>query len=61
MVSLSDGAMTVEGASTYYKQHYSTLGEYYAPDETPTIGQAMGKLDGLLVDHLSQPIGSRLY
>lgn len=43
MVSLSDGAMTVEGASTYYKQHYSTIGEYYTTDETQTIGQALGK------------------
>jgi conjugative relaxase-like TrwC/TraI family protein len=43
MVSLSDGAMTVEAAGTYYRQHYSTVGEYYAPDETPTIGQALGK------------------
>jgi hypothetical protein len=33
MVSLSDGAMTIEAAGTYYRQHYSTVGEYYAPDE----------------------------
>ena len=38
MVSLSDGAMSVEAAGSYYRQHYSTVGEYYAPDETPTIG-----------------------
>ena len=43
MVSLSDGAMSVEAAGSYYRQHYSTVGEYYAPDETPTIGQALGK------------------
>jgi conjugative relaxase-like TrwC/TraI family protein len=43
MVSLSDGAMTVEDAGTYYHQHYSTVGEYYAPDQNPTIGQALGK------------------
>ena len=43
MVSLSDGAMSVEDADNYYRQHYSTMGEYYAPDETPTIGQTLGK------------------
>jgi len=43
MVSLWDGAMTVEDAGNYYRQHYSTVGEYYAPDETLTIGHALGK------------------
>src|SRR5215469_14548490 len=43
MVSLSDGAMSVEDADNYYRQHYSTIGEYYAPDETATIGQMLGK------------------
>jgi len=43
MVSLSDGAMTIEAAGTYYRQHYSTVGEYYAPDEKPTIGHALGE------------------
>jgi conjugative relaxase-like TrwC/TraI family protein len=42
MVSLSDGAMTVEDAGAYYRQHYSTVGEYYAPGEEPTIGQVLG-------------------
>jgi conjugative relaxase-like TrwC/TraI family protein len=43
MVSLSDGAMTIEDAGAYYRQHYSTVGEYYAPGEEPTIGQALGE------------------
>ena len=48
MVSLSDGAMTIEDAGTYYRNHYSTVGEYYAPDEKPTIGQALGRGAGAL-------------
>src|SRR5215469_8854496 len=43
MASLSDGAMSIEDASSYYRQHYSTVGEYYAPGEDPTIGQALGQ------------------
>ncbi len=43
MVSLSDGAMGIEDAGNYYRNHYSTVGEYYAPDEKPTIGQALGR------------------
>jgi conjugative relaxase-like TrwC/TraI family protein len=43
MVSLSDGAMTVENAGMYYQQHYSSIGEYYAPSDQPAIGQTLGK------------------
>jgi conjugative relaxase-like TrwC/TraI family protein len=43
MVSLSDGALTIDDAVSYYRQHYSTVGEYYAPDQVPVIGQALGK------------------
>ncbi|MBV8053927.1 MAG: relaxase domain-containing protein, partial [Deltaproteobacteria bacterium] len=42
MVSISD-SLTVENAGSYYKVHYSTVGEYYAPTDTATIGQAVGK------------------
>jgi conjugative relaxase-like TrwC/TraI family protein len=35
-------AMNVEAAGQYYDQHYSATGEYYAPDESPIIGQAIG-------------------
>jgi conjugative relaxase-like TrwC/TraI family protein len=42
MVSVSD-PLTVENAGNYYKVHYSAAGEYYAPTEAPTIGQAIGK------------------
>ena len=44
MVSLSDGAMTVENAGMYYQQHYSSsIGEYYAPSDEAAIGQTLGK------------------
>jgi conjugative relaxase-like TrwC/TraI family protein len=43
MVSLSDGALTIDDAVSYYRQHYSTVGEYYAPDQAPVIGQALGR------------------
>jgi conjugative relaxase-like TrwC/TraI family protein len=33
----------VESAGSYYRAHYSTVGEYYAPTEAPTIGQIVGK------------------
>lgn len=42
MVSVSDD-LTIENAGTYYKAHYSAVGEYYAPTDTPTIGQGVGK------------------
>jgi conjugative relaxase-like TrwC/TraI family protein len=42
VVSISEG-LTVENAGSYFKAHYSTVGEYYAPTQAPTIGQAMGK------------------
>jgi conjugative relaxase-like TrwC/TraI family protein len=42
MVSVSD-ELSIENAGTYYKVHYSTVGEYYSPTEAPTIGQAVGK------------------
>jgi conjugative relaxase-like TrwC/TraI family protein len=42
VVSISE-ALTVENAESYYKAHYSTVGEYYAPTQDPTIGQAVGK------------------
>ena len=35
--------LSVANAGTYYQAHYSTVGEYYAPTEAPTIGQAIGK------------------
>jgi len=35
--------MSVANAGTYYQAHYSTVGEYYAPTQAPTIGQAIGK------------------
>ena len=44
MVSLSDGAMTVENAGMYYQQHYSSgIGEYYAPSDEPSAGHTLGK------------------
>jgi conjugative relaxase-like TrwC/TraI family protein len=42
MVSISDD-LTIENAGSYYKAHYSAVGEYYAPTDTPAIGQAVGK------------------
>jgi conjugative relaxase-like TrwC/TraI family protein len=42
MVSVSD-ALTIENAGSYYKAHYSAVGEYYTPTDTPAIGQAVGK------------------
>lgn len=42
MVSVSDD-LTIENAGSYYKAHYSALGEYYAPTDNPTIAQAVGK------------------
>lgn len=42
MVSISD-PLSVENGGAYYKVHYSAAGEYYAPTEAPTIGQAIGK------------------
>jgi conjugative relaxase-like TrwC/TraI family protein len=42
VVSISN-ALTVENAGAYYRAHYSTVGEYYAPTEAPTIGQIVGK------------------
>jgi hypothetical protein len=33
MVSISQD-MTVENADHYYQQHYASVGEYYAPEET---------------------------
>ena len=35
--------LSVANASTYYRAHYSTVGEYYAPTQAPTIGQGIGK------------------
>src|SRR5215469_2746404 len=43
MVSLSDGAMSIEDAASYYRNHYSTIGEYFAPGADPTLGQALGQ------------------
>src|SRR5262249_51852490 len=44
MVSLSDGAMTVENAGMYYQQHYSSrIGEYYAPSDEAASGHTLGK------------------
>jgi conjugative relaxase-like TrwC/TraI family protein len=43
MVSLSDGALSIGDAASYYENHYSTVGEYYAPDQSPIIGQASGR------------------
>jgi hypothetical protein len=43
LVSLSDGALSIEAADSYYQNHYSTIGEYYAPTEEPTIGDAIGR------------------
>jgi conjugative relaxase-like TrwC/TraI family protein len=42
MVSISP-ELSIENAGTYYRVHYSTVGEYYAPTEEPTIGQAIGQ------------------
>jgi conjugative relaxase-like TrwC/TraI family protein len=42
MVSVSD-ALTIENAASYYKAHYSTVGEYYAPTGASTIGEAFGQ------------------
>ena len=42
MVSVSDD-LTIDNAGSYYKAHYSAVGEYYAPTDTATIGQAVGK------------------
>ena len=44
MVSLSDGAMSVDSAGMYYQQHYSSaIGEYYAPGDEPSLGHTLGK------------------
>jgi conjugative relaxase-like TrwC/TraI family protein len=42
MVSVSD-QLSIENAGTYYRNHYSQVGEYYAPSQAPTIGEAVGK------------------
>src|SRR5712691_9377569 len=42
MVTFSK-ALSIENAGSYYRNHYSTVGEYYAPTQAPTIGQALGK------------------
>ncbi|HTW88054.1 MAG TPA: MobF family relaxase, partial [Candidatus Binataceae bacterium] len=42
MVSVSD-ALSVENAGSYYRAHYSAVGEYYAPTGTLAIGQAVGE------------------
>lgn len=41
MVSVSD-ALTIENAGSYYRAHYSAVGEYYSPTDIPAIGQAVG-------------------
>ena len=42
MVSISP-ELSIENAGTYYRVHYSAVGEYYAPTEAPTIGEAVGR------------------
>ena len=42
MVSISP-ELSIENAGTYYRVHYSTVGEYYAPTQEPTIGQGVGR------------------
>ena len=42
MVTFSK-ALSIENAGSYYRNHYSAAGEYYAPTEAPTIGQTVGK------------------
>src|SRR5216684_3861600 len=42
MVTFSE-ALSIENAGSYYRNHYSATGEYYAPTEAPTIGQTVGK------------------
>ncbi len=34
---------SIENAASYYRNHYSATGEYYAPTEASTIGQTIGK------------------
>jgi conjugative relaxase-like TrwC/TraI family protein len=43
MVSISP-ELSIENAGTYYRLHYSAVGEYYAPTEAPTIGEAVGRV-----------------
>jgi conjugative relaxase-like TrwC/TraI family protein len=35
--------LSIANAGSYYRNHYSATGEYYAPTEAPTIGQTIGK------------------
>jgi len=42
MVTFSK-ALSIENAGSYYRNHYSATGEYYAPTHAPTIGQTIGK------------------
>src|SRR5712692_2162342 len=42
MVTFSK-ALSIENAGSYYRNHYSAAGEYYAPTQAPTIGQTVGK------------------
>jgi len=42
MVTFSK-ALSIANAGSYYRNHYSATGEYYAPTEAPTIGQTIGK------------------
>ncbi len=42
MVTFSK-ALSIENAGSYYRNHYSAAGEYYAPTQALTIGQTVGK------------------
>lgn len=42
MVSVSPD-LSIENAGTYYRVHYSAVGEYYAPTGAEGIGQAVGQ------------------